>query len=209
MNCVEIRPRLEDYADDLLPVAERAGVDGHLAGCESCRLMLEEMRKLGELTAALPRDIRPPRDLWAGIEAVIAPAERPDRHRLAERRWWERDYARLAAAAILLIALSSGLTALIMRQLDSGGDRFTKVQAEYTAASTDLTRRISSGPGALSPRTLAIVQRNLQIIDAAIREAEQALARDPGNAGLERMLWTRYQQRIDLLERATRTQESS
>jgi hypothetical protein len=171
--------------------------------------MLGEMRKLRELTAALPRDIRPPRDLWAGIESTIAPAERPDRLRLAEHRWWPRHYTRLAAAAVLLIALSSGLTALIMRRLESGGPRFAKVQAEYTAAGTDLTRRIASGPGALSPRTLAIVQRNLQIIDAAIREAEKALAHDPGNASLERMLWARYQQRIDLLERATRTQESS
>jgi hypothetical protein len=48
-----------------------------------------------------------------------------------------------------------------------------------------------------------VVERNLAIVDQAIREAEAALASDPGNAALEQMVLARYVQRLDLLRRAT------
>ena len=46
-------------------------------------------------------------------------------------------------------------------------------------------------------------------VDDAIREAEHALDSDRGNPSLERMLLARYQQRLELLQRATRTGEAS
>ncbi len=48
-----------------------------------------------------------------------------------------------------------------------------------------------------------MVKDNLAIIDAAVSEMEQALARDPGNRELPALLVTAYRQEIDLLQRAT------
>jgi len=46
-------------------------------------------------------------------------------------------------------------------------------------------------------------------VDAAIREAEQALKTDPGDSTLEEMLLARYQQRLELLQRAARAGQES
>jgi hypothetical protein len=48
-----------------------------------------------------------------------------------------------------------------------------------------------------------VVERNLAIVDSAIQEAKRALQADPGNGALEQMLRARYEQRLDLLRRAT------
>ena len=205
MNCREVAEQLEDYAEGLLEDASRIAIEAHLDGCESCRRSVDAMLDLRTKTAALPRNIRPSRDLWPGIESALSMGSAAARSR---SRFHRRQMAWLAVAAMLLIAISSSVTALLLGRSGTKAG-FGTVQAEYVAASADLTRRIASGPQSLSPRTLVIVERNLRIIDAAISEAEAALGRDPGNEGLERILWARYQQRIELLERATRSQEAS
>jgi hypothetical protein len=116
---------------------------------------------------------------------------------------------RLVAAAIVLMALSSAATSLWLRRTIPAPDRLTALQERYAAATADLARRVAEEGKRLSPATLAIVQRNLQIIDAAIRESESALAKDPANRDLELMLRTRYQQRLDLLRQARRFAEES
>ncbi|HUP19296.1 MAG TPA: hypothetical protein VM778_05005, partial [Gemmatimonadota bacterium] len=59
----------------------------------------------------------------------------------------------------------------------------------------------------LAPETMAIVRRNLEVIDAAIAELRAALERDPGNGELTRMLLATYQRKIELLEQAARAGE--
>jgi hypothetical protein len=108
----------------------------------------------------------------------------------------------LAAAAVLLVALSAGGTALWLGWPPA--ELFRLERARYARATAALAERLADDPGALPPTTLAIVRRNLEIVDAAIREAEAALASDPGNPELEKMLVARYEQRLALLARATR-----
>ena len=54
----------------------------------------------------------------------------------------------------------------------------------------------------LNPRTVLILERNLQVIDDAIREARTALAADPANALLNAHLAGARQRKLDLLRRA-------
>ncbi len=54
----------------------------------------------------------------------------------------------------------------------------------------------------LAPETRAVILENLEAIDAAIREAEMALADDPGNPTLHRMIAGHETARLRLLERA-------
>ena len=72
-----------------------------------------------------------------------------------------------------------------------------------------IAQKIEQNPAGLSPRTLAVLERNLTIIDAAIRESEEALKTDPGDPTLEEMLLARYQQRLELLQRAARAGQES
>lgn len=55
----------------------------------------------------------------------------------------------------------------------------------------------------LAPSTVAVVERSLATIDAAIAEARAALVADPANQSLAELLSTTYQHKVELLRRAT------
>jgi hypothetical protein len=114
----------------------------------------------------------------------------------------------LAAAAVVLMVLSSAVTSLWLKR-GGGEPGFAASQAEYAQATAELAQKIEQNPAGLSPRTLAVLERNLAIIDAAIRESEEALKSDPGDPTLEEMLLARYQQRLELLQRAARAGQES
>jgi hypothetical protein len=74
---------------------------------------------------------------------------------------------------------------------------------QYDAAVAELEQALSEGKNKLSPRTLAVVQHNLQIIDNALADARRAVAADPGNAWLRSHLATTMKKKVELLRSAT------
>jgi len=189
------------------------------------------LRELSEQVAALPRSIDPPSDAWAGIRSAIetdrnAPSDRKPRA-TPHPAFWQRPIF-LAAAAVALVAGSSAVTAIAMRNaanrgntvvaasLDrptessaesSGGPaslaQFTVVESDYLRAVNDLSATLESERGTLSPETIAKLRESLRIIDTAILEARNALAADPANKTLIEMLANSYEQKVDLLKRTT------
>jgi hypothetical protein len=198
-NCNEILTLLDEYLDGTLVAAEQARVFTHLGGCERCRAEAGAVRALLAEARTLPRSVLPAQELWSGIEARLGGS--------AERRHdgpapWRRvpALAYQAAAAIGLILLGAMLATNWPYR--PGAEDFSAEQAHYAAASAELAERLTREPTHLAPSTRAVVERNLAIVDAAIREAEAALARDPGSQALEQMLVARYQQRLALLRHA-------
>jgi len=197
MTCDELILRLDDYVEETLPPADRAAIAEHLLGCPTCRAEAETLATLLRETRALPREVMPEEDLWTGIAARLAPTTRRQPGSATGWRWPLR-----AAAALALLSAGAALGAYYSRGPDSD---FRREQARYAAASAELADALARDPGRISPAGQAVVERNLAILDAAIREAEAALAADPGNPALEQMLVARYQQRLDLLRRAAAT----
>jgi hypothetical protein len=193
-TCTDMAGLLDDYVNATLPPADRARVEQHLAGCARCRAEAAAVRAIVAGARGLPASILPDRDLWSGIEPRLGPrrAARP----AAWGTWWGR-----LAAAIGFILLGAALATLWREPSRTAG--FAAEQARYNAASAELARKLTEGSPNLSSLTRAVVERNLAIVDAAIREAERALETDPGNGALEQMLRARYEQRLDLLRRAT------
>lgn len=208
MTCDEILTRLDAWADEGLPPAERAAVDAHLAGCDRCRAEADALRALLVEARALPRTVLPGRDLWGGIAARLAvPTVQPLPP--AETRVGPRLRASqplLLAAAIGGILLGIAVTSLWQRQGEPRA--FTAERARYVEASTALARALAADPTTLNPETRAVVERTLSILDQAIAEAEAALEKDPRNTELEQMLLARYEQRLGLLRRAAATGRS-
>jgi hypothetical protein len=92
-----------------LGLAERRAVDLHLRECLRCAKIVRDIEAIQGDAASLP-PIEPSRDLWSGIAARIeAPViELPARQApfaAPRRRPWQ-----MAAAAVLLMAVSSGVT---------------------------------------------------------------------------------------------------
>jgi len=135
----------------------------------------------------------------------------------------------LAAAAVLLVLLSAGAMWLVVRgpalagraQPAPGGavanapspasepTAFSATAASaglsnprYDAAVAELEQALAEGRGKLDPRTLAVVEHNLQIIDSAITDARRAVAADPGNTWLRSHLAATMKRKVDLLRSA-------
>lgn len=159
----------------------------------------------------LPAEVAPERDLWTGIRARI------DEGRVqalpgalatpvARTLPWYAAPRRLAAAAVLLIAVSAGGTYWAMRPAGDAPPMDPAAAlasfASYERSAAELTAALDRRRAKLDPATLAVLERTLRTIDGAIAEAREALATDPANPAVQAFVATAYRQKIDFLKRA-------
>jgi len=195
---------LNEYVDGTLAARERATVEAHLIDCAGCRAAMVELRALVTAAAALPKSIAPERNLWTAIEARIVQRTTYN----VQRAFWR---GALAAAAALVIALGvyrllPPFAAPYRPAGESAG--WAAVQADFDRATSELGLSLAAERGRLRPETVALVERNLAVIDAAIAESRAALARDPANAELQRLWAAAARQKVELLRWATRVAAS-
>jgi anti-sigma factor RsiW len=209
MNHHAIQDRLNDYVDGLLSDPERREVERHLEGCEACLREVESLRALLADAAALPREIAPARDLWPETAARIAQPKALTADFSRPARWSAR---RLAAAAVLLVALSSTLTALVLqhrrtasmattprKQAATAFAAFEASEGDYIRAVAQLSAAVNNQRDRLDPKTVAVIEKNLRTIDEAIRDSRAALAADPNSVERVFTVARMYETKIDLL----------
>jgi hypothetical protein len=215
---------LNDYVDGVLARDERAATAAHLDACTECREQVAELRSLIAAASSVSDEGSPPDDVWPGLRAELerrkvaslpfdagrqAPA--PPRPLPSIARWWTRPSS-LAAAALVLIAVSSTVTALVLRRPAEVAPEVATTtfvpaavaRADRAFAGTleELEATLTAGRSALAPETIAVLERSLSTIDEAISEARAALARDPANQALADVLQRNYRQKLELLRRA-------
>ena len=210
--------QLNDYLDGSLSARERELLEEHLHSCERCADELKALRDTVEALGELPLSGQPRRDLWPGVAARTV--ERPITDLAAERRERRRPRVSLslsqavaAAAAVALLAGGSVWLALGGADLPEevtiparqtphlvatpvGIDAYDRVVA-------DLTRQLNQQADELEPETVATIQANLEIIDSAILEINEALARDPDNDYLSAYLARAMRKKVDVLRQAS------
>lgn len=204
---------LSDLLDDGLDAATRTGVEEHLASCDACFSRHQRMGMLVTHAGALPRTMPTPPGEWQQIRARLHTGG----SRAFATPWWTRRGALLAAGLALVIA-SSAVTALVVGERRDGPSqtaaipattaaltpRLAALEYEYTTVTRDLERQLAERKHALTPETVAAVERSLRTIETAIAEARVALARDPGSETLARLLVAGHDQKVELLRHATR-----
>ena len=215
-----IRHLLDDYVTGELPEAARAPVADHIAVCAICSAEVESLNSSLARAADLPKSIEPPPEAWSTIRATIERDQAAvTAHRARSAGFWRRPYV-LAAAAVVLVLLSSGGTALYMKasagdgdpsrsaSTNSGGPATPASLAAFTIEENNYLRNVAvlqdlldQQEAALAPETVAQLKASLRTIDEAILEARNALARDPANKMLIEMLSGTYRQKVDLLRR--------
>lgn len=162
--------------------------------------------------AALPKEIKPGRDLWPGIEQALA-RKQPR----FEPRNWQGLFAQ-AAAVILLVGASSGLTYLAVTDgsnqvspvvtdvervfepvSGSFGSRYN-LGPDFLAARNVLAARLEGEMEKLTPESRAVVQKSLDAIHEAMVEINKALANEPDNVLLQDLLLRTYHEEIALMQ---------
>lgn len=153
-------------------------------------------------TQKLPRSIAPDRDLWPGISSRLhtAHSARPD---LQGSRVWPF-LTGMAAALLVAVAVTQ------LQPQDPGMpatgeapiylvERPAPWVPEVTRARNQLNSGFESGLDSLAPPTRRIVEDNLMQIHNSLAQIHEALAADPGNLALHRMLARTYQQELQLI----------
>ena len=235
--------KLSDYLDGELEPTDRTAVEAHLRECRDCSAVLNDLKRV--VSRAQGLDVRPPaRDLWPGVSARIDRIASPRPSTLlgaalslSNGRLISFTLPQLAAAAVVLMAVSATLAVTLLRRTEppnavaqapaaaqmpsaspaatGAGTTDTPIvehvslaDAQYDAAVADLEKAVKNGRGRLDKATIDIVQHNLQIIDQAIAQARDALAADPANGYLSGHLIEARRRKLDLLRRAAALAET-
>lgn len=160
---------------------------------------------------SLRREIEPERDLWPSIEAAIG--------KPAEPRFSWRPMMAQAAAVVVLVGGSSGLTWLAVKDdapllspvggsnsiplsasAASFGDRYS-LGPDFLDARRNLEMQLDEELERLPPGTRANVEENLQTIRSAIAEINNALAEEPDNALLQELLLSSYREELSVMRK--------
>jgi anti-sigma factor RsiW len=192
-TCRDVDARLDDWIDGACDATERERIEAHLATCAACRARAAEIRTIVDAARRLPREVDLPRDLLPGIRAR-ARARRPGRAALGI----------LAAASVAIAGVTAWLVLAPERPAEPIAEapdapfRLAAEQFEVAAAG------LESSLGTLTPETRAVLDRNLDILDAAIAEASRALDVRPADPRNGRMLTALHRRKVDLLWRVSR-----
>ncbi len=176
-------------------------------------------RKISSLRD-LPRDIAPPRDLWQGIEASIAPraavpAGGVDSTRRLRRAAWTRVLAAAAVVAALAVGIWIGRAVLPVGGNPGAGQALTAsntmlsgpsafhaaylMDSRYTRQRAELVKGLEARLAALPPESRAKVVASLKTINDSKQELEKELGKDPSNALLQELLVNTYQDEMRVL----------
>ncbi len=206
---------LDDYLDGELTAARAVELERHLAGCDACRKEVADLRRLLAAAAELPADLPPTGDLWPDIARRLdGPAARPTAASRpvasGARRRPVRSLRRpaLAMAAVLVLAvLSVAVVRLAGPSRDGSGRGPADLSLPAALALECELPAVARTPGAagepVPPGVQALIDGDLAIIDRAIAELDEAVAADPDNAHLMRMLAAVYRTRASLLAQET------
>lgn len=202
--------RLSEHLDGDLTPRERTALEAHLATCGTCRGTLEELRRV--VARAQGLDDRPPAaDLWPGIAEHIGVVSLAARR---ARRRWSFTLPQLAAAAVILVLLSAGSAWLLSQKHATSPVALTPttsvmtnvglsaLDARTAASVAELEATLARNRSRLDTGTVRVIEKNLGIIDRAIRDAQSALAADPANAYLNQHLAQETRRKLELLRQA-------
>lgn len=204
MSCPQWEERLNDFVDGSLATSETLAVEEHLLSCDGCRAQAESLRTVLRTAAALPRWIEPERNLWPAIAQGL--------HRPRLRRVWP------GAAAAALILAATAVTSTFWRTTSTpampdpvvdasyldGSAELKEAEQEFRNATVKLMAALERRKADLPPRTIAEIEENLRVLNKAIAETGAAVARDPENRQLGRLLTNIYSTRLQVLSNAVR-----
>ena len=226
MECRDVRPALSDLVDGTIARDVRPQVEAHLAGCSGCRALLANLKRMREAARALPK-LSAPESLWPKVRADFAvetgqsqrPAaagprsdDRPSILQFMSRR--PGVLAGLAAAAVIVVAVSAGLFITSRRSTvpqpaaatATAAAKAASVEAEldladqhYQHAIAALEQAAKDGQSVLDPQTAAVLQKNMGVVDQAIRESRAALRAEPTSDAAQSTLFEALQRKVGLL----------
>ena len=227
MVCEQCQELISDYIDGTLELGEQTKMEHHLADCEGCRAVRDDLLQVVHFSKQLPLHT-PSSAVWARIETDLA-AERPRSSWSRAQAAWARvqnRYLRLsipqlaASAAALAILMSLGF--LFVRQNNEGFAH--QFAASPAADAAPLTRNLLSNPQeaeaitqmeqridqlaqtveqrkvAWTPELRQAFDRNMIHVDQTLIECRHQLSNNPADRTSQDLMLNAYREKVRFLE---------
>ena len=175
-------------------------------------------RRIGSLSE-LSQDVQPPRDLWPAISAEIAKDAKGATNVMKTVRPYSQSRLQWFAAAAVIAALAVGIwigravlpgsTGQSTQPIAGNVNNQDVIAAAYVRDPrylkhrAELMRAVDEKMKTLPPETQKKVSDSLATIRKSITDIQDALGRDPGNALLQELLVSSYQDEMRVLTTVT------
>ena len=215
MNCSDIGDRLSLLVDGELPQNERTSIEDHLAGCEDCRGLRQDLERVRRTAASLG-PIEPPDHVWLQVAGQIRLEKPSPRLRLPLRhatrpsaigQW-------LGIAAALLVATVASYyfvgntpapsvvpgNAPTTASVETIATELDLAMQHYEKAISELEVLARSDSDALDPTVAATLAQNVSTINTAIEESREALKQNPGSEPARESLFEALRRKVGVLQ---------
>jgi hypothetical protein len=221
--------RLSEYLDGTLTPEEHSACEAWLASSEEGRALLADLRGVVAKAKTLP-DAPVPESVWAGVsiairkpDVAVIPLEKARRLADSPSRRWQFSPLQLAAAAAILLAIGLGIGSKIgtgvktqvaenptaTPGLTNVVSRTPAADAKYDKAIQELQLTLDQNRASLDTATVRVLESSLAKIDAALVEAQRALAQDPNSEYLNDHLSRIKRKKLDLLRQGAALVQAS
>jgi anti-sigma-K factor RskA len=214
MVCKHCQELLSEYIDGSLELGEQVGVERHLADCEPCRAVRDDLLQIVHFSQRLPVQ-SPSASLWPRIQSSVQEV-RP-RVWAQPVRWWTSLRARnfnlsvpqiVAAAAALVIVVSIGF--VVARRdgtsTQSGAFKPAEVEPLSSADLQQIERQISrlsetieQRKNSWDPQLRSAYERNLYYVDQSLIECRHQLNDNPADGVSQELMLNAYREKVRLL----------
>jgi anti-sigma-K factor RskA len=217
MICTQCQELLSDYIDGALELGEQVSIERHLADCEPCRAMRDDLLQIVHFSHQLPLQA-PASSLWPRIQSDLADVQ--PRFWARPLRWWARIRLfnfnmsvpqMIAGAATLVIVISIGV---IVSRRDgppanpvTDAARLSQVTPLSNADLQQLEKQISRLSDSVEhrkeswdPELRTAFERNLYYVDQSLVECRHQLNNNPADDVSQELMLNAYREKVRLLE---------
>jgi len=221
MICKQCQEHISDYIDGLLELGEQVKIERHLADCEPCRAVRDDLLQIVHFSHQLPEHA-PSGALWARIQSDIA-EEQPAGLLSRAGAWWAQLKTRnfnlsipqmVASAAALAIIISVGV---LITGRDVAPDQSTVASVADVKANnlqrlsnpdiqqleqdvSRLSETIEQRKSAWNPELRAAFDRNMYYINQSLAECRHQLNDNPSDDVSQELMLNAYREKVRLLE---------
>ncbi len=203
-----------EAAEGALPPERVQPVRDHLDACDACAADVARIETLVRRAREAPAPVPALDDAWPSIRERIerrkvvplAADAASDSARGAAGRWVKWGAAAATIIAVVAAALlwrSSRVTPPTTASRDSAAVliSITDSAKAYQEEAQLLLDQLELRRAMLRPEAATAIDRDLRVIDSAIAELQDAIAHDPDNPTLRRLLAASYRQKVEILKR--------
>jgi anti-sigma-K factor RskA len=217
MNCNECRELISDYVDGEMGLGAQTKIENHLADCEPCRAVRDDLLQIVHFSRQLPLHT-PSSTVWARIQEQID-EEQPKTTGARLKTWWGKvqgrdfhlsipQFATVTAAVIVMVVVG----AIIFRNtqtsnLQIGPGAAGPTVLLYNPDFEQIEKRINELKGtveqrkaAWSPELRDSFEKSMIYVDQSLADCRKELNNNPEDETCRELLSSAYKEKMRVLE---------